>query len=201
MSEEASHERAVEASRQWLRDKGWEEDHYVISVSEVQSCPQGFLSVDVICIKSEDEDEDRSLLLKKSRVLEVDLVRFSVETVLAARDMNALKRILELERVRVRTEELEEGMRANELEGTRQEKEEQEVEISETEVNAMLLEQDPNVRLNQVEEEIERVRRVQEELSNASKPLYASAEYDEDEEKNPSGTVSGDNGDNPPETE
>mmetsp|Transcript_35645 Transcript_35645/g.83496 ORF Transcript_35645/g.83496 Transcript_35645/m.83496 type:complete len:135 (-) Transcript_35645:308-712(-) len=99
----------VDAARQWLGSKGWEAANYHIAVADVQSCPDGFTSVEVTCLRLEDTDE-HSDLLKRSRVLEINNETGEVETELAARDMTKLKRMLELETVRVQTENLQDRL-------------------------------------------------------------------------------------------
>jgi hypothetical protein len=62
---------ATAAARKWVLDKGWVEDDYRFAMSQVQSAPLGFVSVDVMCIRHEDAD-DAAQLLQRSRVLELN---------------------------------------------------------------------------------------------------------------------------------
>eukprot|EP00285_Hemiselmis_virescens_P017484 CAMPEP_0173398214 /NCGR_PEP_ID=MMETSP1356-20130122/40857_1 /TAXON_ID=77927 ORGANISM="Hemiselmis virescens, Strain PCC157" /NCGR_SAMPLE_ID=MMETSP1356 /ASSEMBLY_ACC=CAM_ASM_000847 /LENGTH=145 /DNA_ID=CAMNT_0014357653 /DNA_START=107 /DNA_END=541 /DNA_ORIENTATION=+ len=139
----------LDAARGWLSSKGWEAANYHIAVAEVQSCPDGYTSVDVTCINLE-ESEDYTDLLKRSRVLEVSNETGDVETVLAARDMARLKRMLELETVRVHTESLQEQLEYHHSHDAPAERD--------ATVEELLLEQDPEKRLAEVQAEIDRIR-------------------------------------------
>ncbi len=93
-------ERAISSASSWLvNEKHWNLDEYRISVSEIQSSPQGYINIDVICVRNENSN-----LLNRSRVLEIELNTGKIETELAARDPAKLLRCLDLERVKVRTE-------------------------------------------------------------------------------------------------
>lgn len=83
---------------------------------------------------------------------EIDNETNKVETELAARDMGRLKRMLQLESVRVETELMQEKIDNGQKEEREQTAEE------------MLLEQDPQVRLAQLEAEMLRVREMQAQI-------------------------------------
>ena len=90
---------ALSSAQSWVVEQGWSVENYRIQLSDLQSSPLGFLNVDVICNESDGADR-----LIRSRVLEVEASTGKIETVLAARDPEKLQRMVELERVKVKTE-------------------------------------------------------------------------------------------------
>ena len=103
-------------------------------------------------------------------VQEINNSTYKVETELAARDMARLKRMLQLESVRVETEIMQDKLEHGN-------KEEREVTAEE-----LLLEQDPEVRLAQLEAEMLRVRemRAQIEADKSEKLLNGGEGEDGD---------------------
>jgi ankyrin repeat protein len=114
-------ETAVAVARQWLEAQGWAELEgrtYTLALSELQSCPPGYRCVDVNCTTfvpedAADEQPDwngHAELLRRSRMLEIDLGKGAVDAVLAARDQKELKQILELERVEHQSAQMEQEL-------------------------------------------------------------------------------------------
>ena len=112
---------AVAVARQWLEAQGWAQQEgrtYHVASSDVQSCPPGFCCVDVTCTAFTPEDgaDERpdwngsAELMRRSRMLEVDLAQGAVDAVLAARDQKELKQILELERVQQQSAQMEQAL-------------------------------------------------------------------------------------------
>lgn len=90
---------ALLSAKSWIADQGWAVEKFMVQVSDLQSCPFGFVNIDVICTETLDSD-----LLRSSRVLEVEMSTGKIETVLAARDPAKLKKMVDLEKVKVKTE-------------------------------------------------------------------------------------------------
>ena len=128
VSGEPAHAAAIEVARAWLDKKGWDASCYTISIAEVQSCPPGEVSVDVTCTRMPPEEDagdatedgapddavDTRALLRGSRVLEIQHSgQPGVSCELAARDLQVLRRILTLERIRGQTQNMEEQLAKN----------------------------------------------------------------------------------------
>lgn len=84
----ATRVQACEIARQWLvAHEEWKEEDYEVVLSELQTAPPGLLCVECnwrsVAQKEEEQEQrgvggdvkDRALLLRLSRILEVDLKR------------------------------------------------------------------------------------------------------------------------------
>jgi hypothetical protein len=111
-------ERAIASAKSWVAEQGWAVDNFFIASSELQSCPIGYVTIDVICCQTDNADQ-----FHDSRVLEVHLSTGKVENVLASRNPEQLKKVMDLERVKVITERMQQkldepqGEHAQEREG------------------------------------------------------------------------------------
>ena len=89
----ADHGMVAETARRWVVKQGWAAEAYIIRVSEVQSCPLGLVTVDVLYnppSATEEEldgegDDWAGELLRRSRVLELEPATGKVDGVLAFR--------------------------------------------------------------------------------------------------------------------
>eukprot|EP00658_Telonema_sp_P-2_P049312 TRINITY_DN37497_c0_g1_i1.p1 TRINITY_DN37497_c0_g1~~TRINITY_DN37497_c0_g1_i1.p1 ORF type:complete len:142 (-),score=43.74 TRINITY_DN37497_c0_g1_i1:205-630(-) len=130
----------LKCARAWVDEQGWNQERYSVQISEVQSCPRGCVCVDVTHngMLSDDEFEDveaiemeRSEILMRSRLLEVKVPENRVDNVLAARDSDKLRVQMELEHVKVLTEEMVYQSEQMEMENQRLQEEMGGVEIGE----------------------------------------------------------------------
>ena len=81
----------LEPAHAWLAAQGWALSDYSITKSAVQSCPQGMVTLDCVCVAESASEDERA---SRSRVLEVDQESGAIEAVLAGRDNEQLERIL-----------------------------------------------------------------------------------------------------------
>jgi hypothetical protein len=95
---------AIASAKSWVVEQGWPVEDFFIASSEIQSCPIGYVNIDVICSLMDNADRIRD------RVLEVNLSTGTIENVLASRDPEKLKKIMDLERVKVNTEMMQERL-------------------------------------------------------------------------------------------
>jgi hypothetical protein len=132
MSLESDVERAIASAKSWVAEQGWSLDDFCIASSELQSCPIGYVNIDVICCKSDDGDQFR-----RSRVLEVHFSTGKIENVLASRNPEQLKKIMDLERVKVTTEMMQQ--RLDEPQG--EHSQERESDVDDVDLKKLLLEE------------------------------------------------------------
>ena len=81
----------LEPAHAWLAAQGWALSDYSITKSAIQSCPQGMVTLDCVCVAESASEDERA---SRSRVLEVDEESGAIEAVLAGRDNEHLERIL-----------------------------------------------------------------------------------------------------------
>eukprot|EP00002_Diphylleia_rotans_P002798 TRINITY_DN11801_c0_g1_i2.p1 TRINITY_DN11801_c0_g1~~TRINITY_DN11801_c0_g1_i2.p1 ORF type:complete len:132 (-),score=27.58 TRINITY_DN11801_c0_g1_i2:301-696(-) len=105
----STHQRCIEYATQWVLKQGWDLTLYSICVSPLQSCPEGYLSVEVThlpTIPGEGPLEPREQL-RLSRLLEIKVETGEVGDVLAARDLQVLERVRKIEHAKAEVSRLQ----------------------------------------------------------------------------------------------
>jgi hypothetical protein len=154
---------ALCSAKSWIVEQGWTPENFSVKVSDLQSCPFGFVNIDIICTEASDANP-----LRSSRVLEVEISTGKIETVLAARDPEKLKKMVDLERVKVKTELMQAELKETTMD--RDDSQTEDLALKSLMLEEVILEyspftrfftfkwQDPAKRLEEIQSEIERMR-------------------------------------------